>query len=332
MTSKPLDLSNITIVIEWENIRDVDSEWTDRGIRALVDELERESEAGTGQPTVLYLFDSEILNESSVLDSIERTSPQLFDLAIVRVISAPGLSYYQLKNRGVSLAETAYVILLDSDVCPEQGWLRGLLRPFSNPQIMAVAGVTALASHDLVSRTMALVWIFDLPSEHQKSVGKTNIHANNCAFRTAFFQQNPFPDSAAFKKQCGLWLADIVERGFGFERTAEARCRHAPHAGLSFVVWRGVQAGFDRDAKAKLQGKGRGARALYMIRIWLKKLWRSTYRILIHRREVKLPLYQLPMALLVAWLYFSSVAIAQSFSVLCDGVPNSLRLRWSESH
>jgi len=324
-------LSEITIVVEWENPRDVDSEWTDRAMRALADELAREGASAENRPTVLYLFDTLALDDTSVRDSILRSAPDLEDLATVKVIPTEGLAYYQLKNQGIALTTTPYVVLLDSDASPQPGWLAGLLRPFERPEIMAVSGVTSLETHNAVSRSMALIWIFDLPSEHERLRGQINIHANNCAFRTDFFQKNPFPNTPAFKKQCGLWLADIVERGFGFERTPEAYCRHAPHSGMRFVVWRAIQSGFDRDAKAKLQGQGRFARVARGLRVWIKKTGRSTGRILAHHSEVDMPAYQVPISLVVAWTYVLSIASAQILSATIDGVPDSFRLRWADS-
>jgi hypothetical protein len=324
-------LSEITIVIEWENPRDVEFFWTDRAMRALADELARMGANASDKPTVLYLFDEEVLDEASVRDSIARSAPDLSELASLRSIPTPGLSYYQLKNLGVALAETPYVVLLDSDVCPQPGWLSGLLRPFVDDHIVAVSGVTSLESRDLLSRTMALIWIFDLPSEHEQSRGAANLHANNSAFRTHFFQQNPFPDTLAFKKQCGVWLTAILERGFGFERIPEAYCRHAPHSGLRFILWRGIQSGFDRDVKIALEGKGRLVRLLIAGGVWAKKTSRSTRRILFYRREVNMPFYEVPASLGVAWLYSFALASAQATSAIFDGVPNSFRRRWSES-
>ena len=325
-----IDLSEITIVIEWENPRDVDSKWTDLATRALADELAREGSNARDRPTVFYLFDSQIFDEASVRDSITRSAPDLDQLASVRLIPTDGLTYYQLKNQGVALATTPYVVLLDSDVSPQPGWLAGLMRPFEDSKIMAASGVTSLEAHDLISRTMALTWIFDLPSEHEKSRGRLSLHANNCAFRTPFFQSNPFPNTPAYKKQCGLWMADITARGIGFERTPEAYCRHAPHSGISFVIWRGIQSGLDRDAKAALEGKGRLARLTYALWVIGKKSWRSTERILTHRREVNLPTYQIPGALVIAWTYCFALASAQALSAIFDGVPKSFRLRWTE--
>jgi hypothetical protein len=101
------------------------------------------------------------------------------------------------------------------------------LKPFADPEIMAVGGFTVLGYDDLLSKTMALSWIFDLADEKEKTVKRHKIHANNCAVRTDFFRANPFPDLPAFKKQCGFWLRDLSARGHQYMRTAEARTVHA---------------------------------------------------------------------------------------------------------
>jgi glycosyltransferase involved in cell wall biosynthesis len=46
----------------------------------------------------------------------------------IRVIAAPGLGYYAQKNRGVDLAGAEWIVVLESDVIPEDGWLDGLAR------------------------------------------------------------------------------------------------------------------------------------------------------------------------------------------------------------
>ncbi|MFO0688614.1 MAG: glycosyltransferase [Myxococcota bacterium] len=326
-----LDLDVITIAIEWENPRDVDSFWIDRAVAGLAAEIERERSRVPGTPTVLYLYDARVIDPESIWRVIARSAPKLDAVTDLHLIPTEGLTYYQLKNRAAQLATTPFIALIDSDACPAPGWLRGLLRPFSDPSTMAVAGVTSLATRDLLSRTMAMVWIFDLPSEHERSRGRRSLHANNFAVRTVFFREHPFPNTIAFKKQCGIWLADIVDRGFGFERTPEALAFHAPHAGYVFLLWRAVQAGLDRDAKARLEGRGRLARIAYSAQVFAKKNFRSTQRILEHHREVELPVWQIPAALLIAWAYYSALAGTQLLSALLDGLPESLRVRWIES-
>lgn len=330
MATSELDLDSITIAIEWENPRDVDGHWIDRAIAALEAELAREGERAHGKPTVLYLYDANVIDPESIRRALARAGPRIETLSHLRLVPTEGLTYYQLKNRGAELATTPFLVLLDSDASATPGWLRGLLAPFADPGIMAVAGVTSLASRDVLSRAMAIVWIFDLPSEHARSRGEARLHANNFAVRTAFFRANPFPNTIAFKKQCGIWVADVVARGHGFTRTPDALALHAPHAGILFLFWRAIQAGLDRDAKATLEGRSRLARIGYAAQVFLKKNFRSTRRILRHHREVELPAWQIPLALLVAWTYYSTLAGMQMVSALLGGLPDSLRVRWVE--
>lgn len=323
-----LDLDAITIAVEWENPRDVGTRWTDRALAALDAEIAREQATGRGQPTLLYLYDARAIDPEAIRRGLARGAPALERRTRLRLVATDGKTYYQLKNRGVELSTTPFTILLDSDAAPQAGWLRGLLAPFADPATMATSGVTSLEPVDLVSRTMAMVWIFDLPSEHARSRGRVQMHANNFAVRTAFFQANPFPNTAAFKKQCGIWLADVVARGFGFLRTPDALVLHAPHAGFVFILWRAVQAGLDRDAKARYEGESRLARLRYAIQVLFKKNYRSARRILTHHREVGLPVWQIPAALAVGATYYSTLAGAQLTSAIVDGLPDSARLRW----
>ncbi len=329
--SSDFDLGEITIAIEWENPRDVASHWTDRALAALDAEIAREQKQAPGRPTLLYLYDANAIDPESIRRGVARSAPELERRAELRLVPTDGLTYYQLKNRGAELATTKFTILLDSDACPEPGWLRGLLEPFADPRMMAVSGVTTLEPLDLISRTMAMVWIFDLPSEHPRSRGRQQMHANNFAVRTRFFTENPFPGTQAFKKQCGIWLADIVARDFGFLRTPDAVVLHAPHSGFVFILWRAVQAGLDRDAKAKLEGRGRLARLAYAVQVFFKKNTRAARRILVHHREVDLPAWQIPLSIAIAWSYYSTLAGAQLVSAALGRLPESARLRWIES-
>lgn len=326
-----LDLASITIAIEWENPRDVGTHFTDRALAALDAEIEREQKHSPGRPAVLFLYDAHAIDPESIRRGLARACPALEGRAEVRLVATDGLTYYQLKNRGAELAGTPFTILLDSDASPQPGWLRGLIEPFADPRLMAVSGVTSLEPLDLISRTMAMVWIFDLPSEHPRSRGRQQMHANNFAVRSDFFRKHPFPNTPAFKKQCGLWLADIVAQGFGFLRTPDALVLHAPHSGFVFILWRAVQAGLDRDAKAKLEGRGRIARLAYAVQVFFKKNLRAARRIVAHHREVELPLALVPVSIAIAWSYYSTLAGAQLVSAVLDGLPESARVRWIES-
>jgi hypothetical protein len=310
-------LPPFTVLIEWENAIDVEDEWTARAMVAFQAELERCQDLLSERPKVMYLYNQNAVQEDTILNVIDRVAPKLRELADVELVPTPGLTYYQLKNFGAQRAQTDIVVMLDSDAGPQPGWLAGLLKPFADNETMAVGGFTVLGYEDLLSKTMALIWIFNLASEREITVQRKKIHANNCAMRTAFFRANPFPDLPAFKKQCGIWLRDIDRRGVRWTRTADAMTVHAPHPGFKFLTWRAWTAGMDRDFQAYYSGtRSRLRRVGYAFRMWAKKSWRATRRIFTKHAEVDLPAWQIPAALLIAYGFYTVWLVGELWSAL----------------
>jgi hypothetical protein len=293
-------LPPVTIVIEWENAIDVEDKWAQAAMSALERELAAAAPAMAAKPRIMYLYDRNSVPAGTIERALETTAPRLRDLADLEIVPTDGLTYYKLKNFGIARATTDISIMLDSDAAPQPGWLQGLLKPFDDPEIMAVGGFTVLGYDDFLSKTFALSWIFDLPSEREKTVKRHKIHANNCAVRTAWFKQHPFPDMPAFKKQCGFWIRDFTARGFKFTRTAEAMTIHAPHPGYRFLAWRAWTMGLDRDYQAFQTGtRSRLGRFGYAFEFFGGKVGKSWGRIIAKGGQVDLPVWQRPAAMLV---------------------------------
>jgi hypothetical protein len=200
--------------------------------------------------------------------------------------------------------------MLDSDAAPQPGWLENLIKPFADPKIMAVGGFTVLGYDDLLSKTFALGWIFDLREERSKTVKREKIHANNCAVRTDFFRENPFPDLPAFKKQCGFWLRDLTEKGYDYTRTADAMTVHAPHPGYKFLAWRAWTMGMDRDYQAfQTATRSRLGRLGFAFKFFGGKVGKGWWRIWTRGRNVDLPVWQRPAAMAII-LGFYGVGLA----------------------
>ena len=313
--SSGTELPAVTIVIEWENAIDVDDEWTGKAMAALQRELESTGPRMAAKPRVTYLYDERQVDPSVICRAIERVAPRLPELAELEILPTPGLTYYKLKNFGISRAKTDLAIMLDSDAAPQPGWLENILKPFSDPEIMAVGGFTVLGYEDLLSKAMALSWIFNLPEEREKTVKRAKIHANNCAVRTDFFRANPFPDLPAFKKQCGFWLRDLSARGHLYVRTADAMTIHAPHPGFRFLAWRAWTTGMDRDFQGfHTVSRSRVGRIGYAFRFFAKKLGRSWSRIVRKGGAVDLPVWQRPFAMLITLGFFGTALVAQLWS------------------
>lgn len=307
----------ITILIEWENAQDVADLWVRKALTALQDELQREHDRFAQPPRVMYLYDETAVGPEHIRAEIAVAAPKLEEICDLELVPAPGLSYYKLKNFGVQRTETELVAMVDSDAAPEPGWLAGLLKPFDDPEVMAVGGFTVLGYNSFLSKVLALTWIFNLRSERDETLKRHKIHANNCAFRTAFFKQNPWPDLPAFKKQCGFWIRDIEKRNIKWVRTADAMTVHAPWPGVAFLLWRAWTAGLDRDYQgAQTVSQSHLRRLAFAFQFWLKKCRRATRRILRKGGEVELPVWQRPFGLLVAWGYFTILLTAQIYAAL----------------
>jgi hypothetical protein len=310
-------LPPVTIVIEWENAIDVEDHWAGGAMAALQSELERVQPRMATKPNVAYLYDQGAVAAATIESVIAAVAPRLRELCELELVPTPGLTYYKLKNFGAARARTDLVVMLDSDAAPQPGWLENILKPFADPEIVAVGGFTVLGHEDLLSKTMALSWIFDLPSERSRTLARNKIHANNCAVRADFFRAHPFPDLPAFKKQCGFWLRDITERGFKWVRTADAVTIHAPHPGFKFIAWRAWTAGLDRDFQAfHTVTPTRLGRLAYAFRFLASKVVRAWSRILRKGGEVGLPLWRRPFAMALALGYFELLFVAQLWSAL----------------
>jgi len=302
----------VTIVIEWENAIDTEDKWARYAANALQAELAAIAPRMVSKPTVTYLYDENQVDLHAITQVIDDAAPRLREFAQLEIVPAPGLSYYQLKNFGVSRAQTELSIMLDSDAAPQAGWLENMIAPFADTSVMAVGGITVLAHEDLLSRTLALTWIFRLAEEREATARVHGIYANNTAVRTAFFRDNPFPALKAFKKQCVFWLGHITAQGYRYVRVPDALTIHAPHPSFRFMVWRAWMTGLDRDFKGyHTKSLSRPGRITYAFTSFAKGLARAWSRILRKRRSVELPVWQVPAAMAIAAAFFAVVFIGQ---------------------
>lgn len=305
-------LPPVTIVIEWENAIDVEDKWTRDAMTALERELASVGPKMAEKPRVTYLFDRNAVESGTIESALETAAPRMREIADLEIVPTEGLTYYKLKNFGIGRSGTDISIMLDSDAAPQPGWLENLIEPFADPEIVAVGGFTVLGFDDFLSKTFALSWIFNLRDEREKTVKRHKIHANNCAVRTDFFREHPFPDLPAFKKQCGFWLRDLSAAGFKYVRTADAMTVHAPHPGYRFLAWRAWTTGTDRDYQVyqeKTRSRlGRVAEAFGFVG---RKTARSWYRILFRGGKVDLPVWQRPAAMLVGFSYYLIAGVAE---------------------
>ena len=115
------------------------------------------------KPRIMYLYDKNaVVSRHDREGRWKRRRRRLRDLADSRSCRPTGSPITSSRTSGSRRAKTEISIMLDSDAAPQPGWLEGLLKPFADPEIMAVGGFTVLGYDDFLSKTFALSWIFDL--------------------------------------------------------------------------------------------------------------------------------------------------------------------------
>jgi hypothetical protein len=243
-------------------------------------------------------------------------APDLLEYLDCRKLALPGLRYYELKNAGADAATREILVFLDSDVVPEDGWLDTLLSPFADSRAVAANGHTYLGHDSFLSRVFALIWVFPLREDHSREVMRRSLNANNCAFRRNWFATRRFPGHAGFKVSCSLLAAHMRKEGVDLQRVP-AFARHEPLEGWRFLLWRAVVGGRDDDSRyATLRSARRGTRVVRAGTRWIKQILRSARRIALQHRSVGMPIYEVPLAVLLAWAYFSVAFVSQLNSAL----------------
>ena len=241
----------------------------------------------------------------------------------LRLTAAPGLNYYEQKNRGAREAAAEIVVYLDSDVIPEDNWLISLLTPFADSNVQVVSGNSYLTATGPYSKAFALFWFFPLRARNAVFEPRTVFFANNVAFRREVILQHPFVPVAGTTRGWCLALAHRLRRdGIVIYHNSAARVSHPAPFGLSHFVNRALAQGRDRHLMRKALNKGSFLRTFPNVAMLpLRAVW----RILRHRRQVSLSLAELPAALAVAVAY-NLLAISGYLLTLL--APNYAQRHW----
>ncbi len=231
-------------MIEWENAKLSDFERARRMLETLGEQIRALRSRLPGPPEVVLLCDREEMDGKAVQEAVAETLGDP-DLAVLKFVETDGADYFQQKNIGVRHAESEVVILLDSDVVPQRGWLEALVGAMADPERDVVAGQTAMSLESFSGRAFALFWIFP-PERGGDAIRSTDhFHANNVAFRRAQFLADPFPDLDAARGQSTLLGQHLAAAGRRMFLHEGARVVHAPPNGFLHLARRAMNQGRD---------------------------------------------------------------------------------------
>lgn len=252
----------LSVIVEWDNVRVSELDRAREMLRQLLKQLREIADLPSGADAspedaflsklqvpveLLVMFNSEELEAAAVAKVVDSLVGDGEGLVEPRLVPAPGATYYELKNQGAAQASGDLFLFLDSDVIPEQGWLRHLLWPFADPSVEVVGGNAYVTRGDRYSRAFGAVWFFDGRARENAFKPAWGFHANNVVFRRATFERYPFPPQreGITRGACYQLAQQLTGRGIGLYENSAARVSHPAPNGLRHFVVRGIAQGRD---------------------------------------------------------------------------------------
>lgn len=254
-------------------------------------------------------------------ESFRRNVPESFDLGIH--VQA-GLEYYPLKNFGASLADGDYLLFVDSDVLPEEGWLAHLLGSFSRPDVDVVCGQTYVAPTGVFASAFALGWTYDLRDDSGVLMHPTKFYANNIVFRTEVFRKTGFaPLGKRSRGASSLLRKELEKLGICVWENRCARVGHPPPSSFRHLVVRALAHGRDHYMK---HSEGRSIHGLTRSQtIAATRLGRGFSRTFRYWKQIGLRIWELPAILAIISTYYGFFALGGLFTHVS---PNAMGSRF----
>ncbi len=178
-----------------------------------------------------------------------------------------GGDYYSMKNEGCRLARGELVLLIDSDIVPEPGFLQAMLSPFDDPAIAVVAGSPYVhPRRSLLAKASALYWMFPLRSAGGPLEPSSSMYANTVVVRREVLRAHPFPTNDGYRAQTDMLARELRHAGIAIWRAPGALAAHPPprswRAAIERALWEGHDRLVDRPlARQRPATPARAARA-----------------------------------------------------------------------
>jgi Glycosyl transferase family 2 len=305
----------LSVVIEWENVLLAEADRCRRMLRELGTQL---IDLRKGEPAlsngfvriqfpveILVMYDPRDVDQTSVEATVNQHLAGDTAIRICRLIPVPGGTYYVLKNEGARHATGDLLLMLDTDVVPQAGWLRALLEPFTEPQVQLVGGQAYLATDSTIAKALALSWFFPLRQAKRTLGPKTHFFANNVAIRRSLLLEHPFPDvPGANRGACKVLAQQLLELGTPPYINTAAEVEHPPPYGFRALIRRALAHGRDELFLARSASPGKDGLAYAVGRTcWM---WaRGIRNLMFRRQQVGLSMVELPAALATVTTYYA---------------------------
>lgn len=244
----------LSIIVEWSNALLTEADRPSRMMESLVDQASKLETATGGQEgnaifpvEVLICYDGDQVDSEKISSMAPLAAPGSHGAIQVTHCNFPGAEYYELKNLGSKRAKGELFLFLDSDVVPQENWLKNLWSSFNDPGHQVMAGISYIDPVSLYDKATALNWVFNIPPPWQDTRPATHFWANNVCFRREVFETWPFPAmNGASRGACSALADTLVKKRIPLHINGAARVSHPAPAGLGGFFERAMAQGRDR--------------------------------------------------------------------------------------
>lgn len=237
---------SLTIVVEWENAIIADQSRALQMLSCIGHDLRALGPKHFSGVEIISGYDPTGIR----LEVIERMLDQglgVIPWIDIRNIPLPGRDYYQMKNECVAESRGEIILLLDSDVIPAQGWIQKITETFDSPEVQICASAVHLSARSLQEKTLALIWVFDLPSSAIGIKETRNIWVNSVAYRREILLKFPFSLSdGTARASCAAHVRELRAAGIPMHRRIDANAEHPAPVGVGKFVERALARGRDK--------------------------------------------------------------------------------------
>jgi glycosyl transferase family 2 len=280
----------VSVIVEWENAKLSDLDRAERMLAQLGAQMVEAARKRDLKAELLVLYDSDEINPAVPRAAVASQIDEANWPGTIELVPAAGKRYYEQKNAGARLAKGEILVLLDSDVVPDAGWLEGLLTALDDPNVDFVGGEAYHATDTLHDRLFAAFWGFPPRHPSRGVYRRQSFYANNLAVRRETFLANPFPDAAAYRGQCAQLAKSMRCKGITVYRQGASTVSHPPPRGARTFVVRALCQGHDTiywKSRHRFGAVLHTNPAASLLR-WLRALWDVLLKVATRARAVGL--------------------------------------------
>ncbi len=315
----------ISVILEWENALLSELDRTQRMLEAFF----YQSRKIDYDFEILIVHDPTFVKEEFIKSFIKSSVEDITEdeVTSIRFIPRQGLHYFALKNVGVEEANGETLILLDSDVIPEDNWLQKLLESHLAHKEALIGGLAYIDYSTFMGKCFGLGWFFPQKTEDNSLVQSRIIFSNNFIVDRETLLKNPYPelDGEVTRGADLLLWNSLREKGFQILVNKGAKVSHPAPNGINHFLVRGLAEGRDvyfNQKKSKTPGK---IPAIQFFKIQLIKSWKVIKYSISRGDLVELKWWQIPFAIIVMLFYYLLFLIGGISSMI---FPKATRRAW----